>query len=64
RRFGEKTLKGSVDMANYLLDSAGIAVVPGEPFGDDSFIRLSYAISMKNIMDGVARIKEAVGRLE
>lgn len=64
RRFGEKTLKGSVDMANYLLESAGIAVVPGEPFGDDSFIRLSYAISMKNIMDGIVRIKEAVGRLE
>jgi len=64
KRFGDKTMKGSVDMANYLLDSAGIAVVPGEPFGDDSFVRLSYATSMKNIVDGIRRINEAVGRLK
>jgi len=64
KRFGDKTLRGSVEMANYLLDSAGIAVVPGEPFGDDSFIRLSYATSMKNIVDGVKRIGEAVGALK
>lgn len=63
RRVDGRTINGSVDMANYLLDSAGIAVVPGEPFGDDSFIRLSYATSMKNVVDGVRRIGEAVGRL-
>ncbi|MBI5588451.1 MAG: pyridoxal phosphate-dependent aminotransferase [Deltaproteobacteria bacterium] len=64
RRVDGKTINGSVDMANYLLDSAGIAVVPGEPFGDDSFIRLSYATSMKNVVDGVRRIGEAVGELK
>lgn len=64
KRAGDKAMKGSVDIANYLLDSAGIAVVPGEPFGDDSFVRLSYAISMKNIVDGVRRINEAIGRLK
>lgn len=64
KRFKGKTIKGSVDMANYLLDEAGIAVVPGEPFGDDSFLRLSYATSMDNVVHGVRRIGEAVSRLE
>ncbi|MBI5644185.1 MAG: pyridoxal phosphate-dependent aminotransferase [Deltaproteobacteria bacterium] len=64
KRFNEMTIKGSADMANYLLDIAGVAVVPGEPFGDDSFIRLSYATSMKNILNGVERIKKAIGELK
>ncbi len=53
-------IKGSVDMANYLLDTAGVAVVPGEPFGDDRFIRLSYATSLKNVTEGLRRIKAAI----
>lgn len=58
-----KAMKGSVDLTNYLLDSAGVAVVPGEPFGDDNYIRLSYATSMANVVEGVKRIKDAAGRL-
>ncbi|MBI5492939.1 MAG: pyridoxal phosphate-dependent aminotransferase [Deltaproteobacteria bacterium] len=64
RKFKDRTIKGSVDMANYLLDEAGVAVVPGEPFGDDSFIRLSYATSMDNVVEGVKRIGKAVGELK
>ncbi len=52
-------IKGSAQLANYLLDSSGVAVVPGAPFGDDSFIRLSYATSMDNINEGIRRIKNA-----
>ncbi|MBI5642295.1 MAG: pyridoxal phosphate-dependent aminotransferase [Deltaproteobacteria bacterium] len=64
KRAGEKTVKGSADLANYLLDGVGVAVVPGEPFGDDSFIRLSYATSMQNIVKGVERIKQAIEGLK
>ncbi|MDP2689796.1 MAG: pyridoxal phosphate-dependent aminotransferase [Deltaproteobacteria bacterium] len=64
RRHGEKTIKGSADMAEYLLDNAGVAVVPGQPFGDDSHIRLSYAISMEHVVEGVRRIGEAFARLK
>ena len=64
KRYGERTIKGSADVANYLLDEAGVAVVPGEPFGDDSHIRLSYAMSMEHIVEGVKRIKESFARLE
>lgn len=59
-----KTIKGSADLATWLLDSAGIAVVPGEPFGDDNYIRLSYATSLDNILKGIKRIGEAAGTLE
>lgn len=64
RSYKSKNINGSVDLANYLLDEAGIAVVPGEPFGDDSFVRLSYATSMDNVVNGVRRIGEAVGALK
>ncbi|OGP24797.1 MAG: aspartate aminotransferase [Deltaproteobacteria bacterium GWB2_55_19] len=64
KRAGEKTVKGSADLANFLLDGVGVAVVPGEPFGDDSFIRLSYATSMQNIVKGVERIKQAIEGLK
>lgn len=64
RSHNGKKINGSVDLANYLLDEAGIAVVPGEPFGDDSFVRLSYATSMDNVVNGVRRIGEAVGALK
>lgn len=64
KKFKDRVIKGSVDMANYLLDEAGVAVVPGAPFGDDSFVRLSYAISMENIIEGVRRIGKAIGELK
>ena len=55
-----RSIRGSVDLANYLLEEAGVAVVPGEPFGDDRYIRLSYATSLKNVAEGVKRIKAAI----
>ena len=64
RKYKGSPIKGSVDLATYLIDEAGIAVVPGEPFGDDNFIRLSYATSMDHIVKGVKRIGEAVKELK
>lgn len=63
RTFEGKALRGSADIAGYLLDNAGVAVVPGEPFGDDAYIRLSYATSLKNVVEGVKRIGDAFLRL-
>ncbi|HOO90475.1 MAG TPA: pyridoxal phosphate-dependent aminotransferase, partial [Syntrophales bacterium] len=58
-----KTITGSASLAEYLLDSANVAVVPGVAFGSDDHIRLSYATSMKNIREGIARIETAVKNL-
>lgn len=50
-------------LATYLLNEAQVAVVPGEPFGSDVHIRLSYATAMDAIERGLSRIQEAIGRL-
>lgn len=53
----------STAVTSFLLDGANVAVVPGADFGDDRYIRLSYATSMQNIVEGIKRIGEAVQRL-
>lgn len=60
KTFQGKTLRSSSDLAEYLLDAADVAVVPGLPFGSDDHIRLSYATSMKNIEKGLKRIKTSL----
>lgn len=54
---------GSVDLSAYLLEEARVAVVPGDAFGADDHIRLSYATSTKAIEEGVHRIEKALGAL-
>jgi aspartate aminotransferase len=53
-----KTGKGSVAVANALLDEAKVAAIPGGPFGADSFIRLSFATGMETIKKGMDRMEE------
>ena len=52
-----KLRMGSVKLANRLLDEAKVAVIPGEPFGAESFIRLSFATSADLINKGLDRIE-------
>ncbi len=61
---GERKINSSLDMAMYLLEDANVALVHGEAFGDDNYIRISYATSMANIKKGLDRIKEAVSKLK
>ena len=60
----ENKVSSSSELALYLLEKASVALVPGDAFGDNDYIRLSYATSMDNIRKGVERIKEAVNRLK
>ena len=55
-----RQIKGSLDLAEMLLNEAKVAVVPGIAFGSDSHFRLSYATSMANIDKGLDRIAEAL----
>jgi len=59
-----KPIRGSMDVARFLLESARVAVVPGEPFGRDGFVRLSYATDMATIREGMSRIETAVRSLD
>jgi len=63
RRWKGGLLTSASDVANYLLQEARVAVVPGEPFGSGHHIRLSYATSMGAIEQGLNRIEQAIGRL-
>ena len=49
-----------IELAEFLLEKAHVAVVPGSVFEGQGHIRLSYATSRKNIEEGVRRIKEAL----
>lgn len=60
KEFGGKKLGNSVELADYLLDAAKVAVVPGSGFGSEGYMRLSYATSMENIEEGLARISRAL----
>ncbi len=53
-------IAGSNDLANHLLDTVQVALVPGGAFGEDRCARLSYATSMENIEAGVERIAKAL----
>lgn len=63
RSFQGKIIGNSAALAVYLLEETGVAVVPGGEFGHDEHIRLSYATSMKNIEEGIRRIRAGVERL-
>jgi aspartate aminotransferase len=63
RSAGGQRLTTSTDVTNYLLEEAGVALVPGEPFGDDRHLRLSYAASTAELEEGLGRIATAVQRL-
>ena len=64
RSFKGNSIKSSMDLSAYLLDEAKVAVVPGAAFGDDRYIRLSYATSMENIQKGLDRIESALSNLK
>ena len=58
-----RKISSSSDLAMYLLEKANVALVHGGAFGDDHYIRLSYATSVEEIKKGVDRIKDALSQL-
>jgi aspartate aminotransferase len=58
-----KVIADDVQLCDYLLDEARVAVVPGSGFGAPGHVRLSYATSMDAIVKGVDRLAEGLARL-
>lgn len=58
--------KSSTELADYLLEEAGVAVLSGTDFGKygEGYLRLSYTNSLENIHKGLDRMKDALGRLQ
>ncbi|MFQ5794023.1 MAG: pyridoxal phosphate-dependent aminotransferase [Candidatus Bipolaricaulia bacterium] len=53
-------IQSTVQLADYLLDKAQVAVVPGEAFGQSGYIRLSYATSLERIEEALRRMEQAL----
>jgi aspartate aminotransferase len=58
-----KKLSSPCDLADYLLEEAQVAGVPGEDFGSHEHIRFSYATSLADIERGCERIRQAALKL-
>ncbi|MHB8368541.1 MAG: pyridoxal phosphate-dependent aminotransferase [Leptospirales bacterium] len=52
------------ELAEFFLDVARVAMVPGTPFGSPLHMRLSYAASLSSLQEGLRRLSEAVALLE
>src|SRR5437870_76629 len=61
--FGRGGIKDSVDFSARLLENANVAVTPGEAFGTDDHVRISYATSMELLDKGLKRIHEFMASL-
>jgi aspartate/methionine/tyrosine aminotransferase len=61
REIGGRVCTSSAELAETLLDTINIAVVPGEAFGTPGFFRMSYALGDEGIVEGLDRFKNLVG---
>lgn len=64
KQYNGKKLEGSMDVVQYFLAEAMVALVPGIAFGMDNNIRLSYAYSEKELTEAADRIAAAVAKLK
>jgi aspartate aminotransferase len=53
-------INNDLEFSDYLIEKAGVALVPGSAFGTEGHIRISIATSMANLENALARIKQAV----
>lgn len=55
------SLNNDVELAEWLMETAGVSTVPGSAFGAPGHLRLSYAASLEYLQEAVRRISSAVG---
>jgi aspartate aminotransferase len=53
-------IKTTLELANHILEKFYVVTVPGKDFGMEGFMRISYATSEKNIIEGMKRIEESI----
>ncbi|WP_297056508.1 pyridoxal phosphate-dependent aminotransferase [Thermosulfurimonas sp.] len=58
-----REIRDSVSLAEYLLEEARVAAVPGVAFGEDRFLRLSFAQGLETLREAVSRIRQALEKL-
>jgi aspartate aminotransferase len=63
KSFNGVTINNATDLSMFLLSEAFVALVPGAAFGDDKYIRFSYATSEDKLREALKRMKEALAKL-
>jgi aspartate aminotransferase len=63
RKAKGKKIDSACDLAEFLLEEARVAGIPGEDFGSTENIRFTYATSLEEVEKGCARIAEAIKKL-
>jgi aspartate aminotransferase len=63
KKHQDKVINNATDLCMYLLEEAAVSMVPGAAFGDDNYLRISYATSEDKLSEAIARIKQAVEKL-
>ncbi len=53
-------INNDLEFSDYLIEKAGVALVPGSAFGAEGHIRISIATSMANLQNAIERIKKAI----
>ena len=59
-----KVISNDIDFADFLLDHAQVAVVPGTAFGRSPYFRISYASSMELLIKACEKIRNAICKLK
>ncbi|MFZ2016671.1 MAG: pyridoxal phosphate-dependent aminotransferase [Nocardioides sp.] len=58
RDYDGRAIETSADLAEYILEQAEVAVVPGEAFGTPGYLRLSYALGDDDLVEGITRLQK------
>lgn len=61
---GSRKVANSDDFCMYMLEKAHVSLVPGEAFGDENCVRISYAAAEKDLVEAMRRMKEALALLK
>jgi aspartate aminotransferase len=58
KEWGGKLINTSLELCDYILDAAEVALVPGEAFGPSGYVRLSYALGDAPLLEGIQRLQK------
>ena len=64
KKYKDHTINNATDLSLFVLDDRQLALVPAAAWGDDNYIRFSYATSEENLIEALKRMKEALAKLQ
>ena len=64
KKYDTRIIDSSLTLAELLLEKAGLAVIPGIVFGEDNYLRISYATSFRDIQQGLANLAAFVKKIK